>query len=101
MQCSLVLGVSRNVALKFWEPILQIGARLPPYAFMLMPKTPVNENYFQAGREHQIGLAGHVGAVQSVSISKRMNQSAHGHFRRCILASDTAHVFAAVHGSNL
>jgi hypothetical protein len=58
---------------------------------MAMPKTSVNEDYFPAGAENNIGSARQVFLVQSITIAFRVQQPANAHLNRRILAFHRLH----------
>jgi len=59
---------------------------------MLMPETPVYENYFFSFRKDDVGMTRQGLSVEPESVSKAVQEAAYGQFGRHILVSDAPHV---------
>jgi hypothetical protein len=64
-------------------------------AGMGVPETSMHKNQFAPSSEHNVRFAGQVAAMKPVSIAKAKEDSPHRQFRGCVLAGDSAHVFAS------
>lgn len=66
-----------------------------------MPETAVHKYHFPPRDKHQIGLSRKILAVQAEPITHPVNKGAYRQLGKHPLATDTAHVLAAVHGLQL
>jgi len=64
-------------------------------AAVLMPEASVNENDLPARREDQVGVAWKAFAMETESVTERMQQTAHGDLRSRVHGLDAGHDPAA------
>jgi hypothetical protein len=62
---------------------------------MGVPETPMHKNQFAPSSERNVWFAGQVAAMKPVPIPKAEEDSPDCEFRGCVLAGDSAHVFAS------
>src|ERR1035437_5048717 len=62
---------------------------------MWVPVAPVDLDDFPQAREHHIRRTGESADVQPVAVAHSMNEAAHEHLGRRILAPDAPHVLAS------
>ena len=86
-----------DISAQLQRPITDSRFRSPSVFanLVLMPKATVDEDDLSPSREYQIRRSRQVSLVQSVTVSKAMQKSAHDEFRMRVLASNTAHDFTA------
>lgn len=63
---------------------------------MLMPETPVDEDHCASRAEYEIWLSREIFPVKSIPVAKPVGKAAHDHLRLHILASNAAHILAAL-----
>lgn len=82
LQRSQILGIPLQVALELRFPSFGIRCRLgrKATASMLMPETPMHENYYAVFWQDKIGRTGKVASVQPVAVALRMKISSYSHF---------------------
>lgn len=61
-----------------------------------MEETAVDEDYFAAAGEDEVGLAGQVFAVEAKAVAHAMHERAHDPFGACVPTADARHVIAAL-----
>jgi len=60
-------------------------------AWVLVPETAMHENNLPPTGEDKVGIARQVFLVESITVSHRMYQPPHNHFREHPLAANAAH----------
>ena len=78
------------------KPIIGVCRWLlaPEWAVVLMPKATVYKDHLLPPREHKIGGARQITAVESIAVAHGMRQAAYSQLRFRIRLADTAHVGA-------
>ncbi len=64
-----------------------------------MPKATVDENDSLATAKYQVRFPREVGAVQTVTIAKTVDDPAHNQLRHRVFVANTRHAFASLSGS--
>lgn len=92
--------IAAFVAEDLLQPVFTIGLRNPGSSAttVTMPETTVHEDNFAFAGEDDVGLAGKILRMETVSKSHGVQQAADGEFRRGVGAFDGAHCAAALFG---
>jgi formiminotetrahydrofolate cyclodeaminase len=61
-----------------------------------MPKATMHENHGASRREHKIGSAGKIAAMQPIAITERMNKASNNQFRFGMLGANERHALASL-----
>ena len=98
-QIGVVFPVSLNVPGYFRLPVFDVAGRHPgAFAAMPMPETAMNEDGRPVLRQHQVGLARQILAVQSEPESRSVQGAPNEQLSRRVLALDPSHDAAADFG---
>lgn len=89
----LVGGVPVSIVGQLCAPILliRLWPLAPSFAVMPVPEAAVNENDLASLRKHQVGIPRQFFAVQTITISQTVHESAHPHLRLRILTVHLSH----------
>ena len=97
---ALGLCIASDVSGELRTPIGLIGRWLPAAArtIVLMPEATVDENNGTVFRQHQVGSARQIAAMDTESVSKPVDEASHGDFGTGIPSFDAGHDGAAFFG---
>lgn len=86
------LSISLLVAIELCHPIVPPGRRdTAPRAAVQVPEAAADVDDLAVPRQDQIGGAGQIARVKTVSVSKAVDEPSHGHFRRRVAGLDGRH----------
>jgi phenylpropionate dioxygenase-like ring-hydroxylating dioxygenase large terminal subunit len=96
-----ILVVAYLVSPELWQPEILIRLWYESgLAVVRVPKTAVDKYHFAPCRERKVRFARKVRPVKTETITESMYKAPHRHFRQRILATDCAHILAAIHTSS-
>ena len=96
-----LLRVALDVSINLAAPVLSIGRRQPSASTtgMAVPETPMDENNLAHGSEDNVGRAGKIFAVKTVTVTEAMKQTTDYHLGLCVTGPDRPHGAAPQIGS--